>query len=211
MPKTDLQRSRSLSTGTLSYNQEEYVHTRKWTMSSDDSEFTVTPPRLPLVSFNHISREVRNLELSRKFYCDILGFVVIPRPPFDCEGFWLYGYGVSIHLIETRNKRERTAVFKARINHFSNALPRVDHIAFITHDLDFIQGILDNGKVYYKKENPVPSIQQLFFFDPDGNVIEVSNCAPEVGEITCSSSNINQNDFENISPTLHDFPSCCDA
>jgi hypothetical protein len=28
-------------------------------------------------------------------------------------------------------------------------------------------------------------IYQIFLFDPDGNVIEISNCAPPVGEVTC--------------------------
>ena len=29
-------------------------------------------------------------------------------------------------------------------------------------------------------------IHQLFFFDPDGNAIEVSNCAPPIGETRCA-------------------------
>ena len=28
-------------------------------------------------------------------------------------------------------------------------------------------------------------IRQIFLFDPDGNVIEISNCSPEVGETRC--------------------------
>lgn len=28
-------------------------------------------------------------------------------------------------------------------------------------------------------------IYQIFLFDPDGNVIEISNCAPPVGEVAC--------------------------
>lgn len=28
-------------------------------------------------------------------------------------------------------------------------------------------------------------IYQVFLFDPDGNVIEISNCAPPIGETTC--------------------------
>jgi hypothetical protein len=32
--------------------------------------------RLPLIAFNHISREVLSLDNSRRFYCDILGFEV---------------------------------------------------------------------------------------------------------------------------------------
>ena len=53
----------------------------------------------PLASFNHISREVINLERSKQFYSNILGFYEIPRPNLDCNGCWLYGYGIrSLNL-----------------------------------------------------------------------------------------------------------------
>ena len=31
-------------------------------------------------------------------------------------------------------------------------------------------------------------IEQMFLFDPDGNVIEISNCAPPVGQTTCNNT-----------------------
>ena len=59
---------------------------------------------------------------------------------------------------------------------------RVDHIAFTSDDLITIKQLLDKEKVYYKEDSPAQTgIQQLFFFDPDGNVLEVSNCAPPIG------------------------------
>ena len=73
-----------------------------------------------------------------------------------------------------------------RISHSSKHLPRVDHIAFITHGMDHIRGILDEAKIYYKYDEPKGTgIKQIFLFDPDGNVIEVSNCQPPVGLIKC--------------------------
>ncbi len=140
---------------------------------------------LPMKSFNHIAREVLSLDKSYKFYVDILGFDVIPRPPFDSEGYWLNGYGLNLHLISTTVPKERMKLKSTRIHHFSSALPRVDHMAFITDDLTVIRETLDKEKVYYKADTPAEGISQIFFFDPDGNVIEVSNCCPEVGEITC--------------------------
>lgn len=142
--------------------------------------------RLPLQSFNHIAREVLSLEKSKSFYEDILGFMLIPRPPFDCEGYWLWGYGLSLHLVETTNRIGRMQVKRLRIKHFSDSLPRVDHIAFITNYIDDVKATLDKEKVFYKHDKPEGTgIEQLFFFDPDGNVIEVSNCAPAIGETSC--------------------------
>lgn len=100
--------------------------------------------KLPLDSFNHIAREVLSLGNSKRFYIDVLGFTQVPRPPFDCEGLWLYGYGLSLHLVETSVGEDRIHVKKARIKHFTTSLPRVDHIAFITSDIDFIRTILDD-------------------------------------------------------------------
>lgn len=66
---------------------------------------------------------------------------------------------------------------------------RVDHIAFISDDIGSIKQLLDKEKVFYKEDSPAQTgIQQLFFFDPDGNVLEVSNCAPQIGmSIVCCS------------------------
>lgn len=154
---------------------------------TDAFAFKQNTVKLPITSFNHIAREVFNLEKSKTFYVDILGFQVIPRPMFDSEGYWLYGYGLSLHLVSTKVPEERKITKKARIKHFSTQLPRVDHIAFLSNDIQAVKGILDKAKVYYKHEVlSSAGIEQLFFFDPDGNVLEVSNCAPEVGSTTCN-------------------------
>ena len=94
---------------------------------------------------------------------------------------------MSLHLVATRVPDERKVTKKARIKHFSTQLPRVDHIAFISNDIQGVKAILDKSHVYYKHEiTTIAGIEQLFFFDPDGNVLEISNCAPEIGETVCS-------------------------
>lgn len=157
-----------------------------WTLS-DAIEMSHHPVRrFPLTAFNHVSREVLDLEKSKNFYVDVLGFQVIPRPPFDAEGYWLFGNNLNLHLIKTRVPRERRQVKVARIQHFSSSLPTVDHIAFLTTDIGAVREVLDSENVYYKLEEPKGTgIQQIFLFDPDGNVIEISNCAPVIGETTC--------------------------
>lgn len=123
------------------------------------------------------------------FYVDILGFDVCPRPPFDCAGYWLYGYGLSLHLVLTTVPEQRKQVKLNRIKHFSSALPRVDHFAFVTDDIMYVKSSLDEAKVYYKYVIGPVGIEQLFLFDPDGNVIEISNChagLSDDGEVMCS-------------------------
>eukprot|EP01031_Cornospumella_fuschlensis_P034824 gene34824-42173_t len=160
-----------------------------WTLSDAIENSRRHTPKLPLASFNHVSREVLSLEKSKRFYIDILGFHEIPRPPFDCDGCWLMGYGLNLHLVCTTVPTERQKVKAARIQHFSHALPRVDHIAFLTFDLTAVKQVMDRESVYYKYTNPPNTgIEQMFLFDPDGNVIEISNCAPPVGQTTCNNT-----------------------
>ena len=54
----------------------------------------------------------------------------------------------------------------------------MDHIAFITSDITFIKNVLDDEGVFYKEDFPnnTGGIWQIFVFDPDYNVIEISNC-----------------------------------
>jgi hypothetical protein len=76
----------------------------------------VAPYRpFPIVSFNHLSREVLDYELSRDFYCGVLGFIEIPRPAFENEGVWLYGFGLSLHLIKSRYPQKRLLLKGRRI------------------------------------------------------------------------------------------------
>jgi catechol 2,3-dioxygenase-like lactoylglutathione lyase family enzyme len=173
--------------------------------SFGDQAISCTPSSssiLPLASFNHISREVISLEKSIIFYRNILGFQEIPRPDLDCHGSWLFGYGVrfqqyiyfpieikfydSIHLIETKCLQKRLDVLQRRKEHFVACLPTVDHIAFITTDVDFVQRRLETENVFYRRFDPKEAnISQLFIFDPDGNVIEVSSCGVPVGLTKC--------------------------
>jgi glyoxylase I family protein len=178
----DVSRSkRSYSTCALSSSQENEKDLKDckrqlgnhhlWTIS-DAIDITKNKPRvkLPLKSFNHVAREVLSIEKSRRFYVDILGFTEVPRPPFHCDGYWLYGYGLSLHLVATTVPEYRRQLKRTRIEHFSTCLPQVDHIAFVTDDVDCIREVLDKAQVYYKIDKPSEGVYQLFMFDPDGNV-----------------------------------------
>jgi catechol 2,3-dioxygenase-like lactoylglutathione lyase family enzyme len=160
-----------------------------WILSDALEKHKHTGKQFPVSSFNHIAREAIDVEKSKNFYCDILGFRPIPRPPLGVEGYWLFGNNLMLHLIQTKNVEDREAIKAARIKDFSHRLPGVDHIAFLTTNLQAIREILDSEEAYYKYAEPakdVTGIKQIFLFDPDGNVVEISNCAPPVGEISCA-------------------------
>ncbi|KAK3028260.1 hypothetical protein RJ639_037594 [Escallonia herrerae] len=126
--------------------------------------------QLPLLSLNHVSYVCKSVATSAKFYEDVLGFVLIKRPSsFDFEGAWLFNHGIGIHLLEVEDVQTK----RGKIN------PKDNHISFQTSNMDLIiQRLEEMGMEYMTavvKEGGV-SVDQLFFHDPDGYMIEICNC-----------------------------------
>jgi catechol 2,3-dioxygenase-like lactoylglutathione lyase family enzyme len=118
---------------------------------------------IELKDFNHVSRQTRKLDETRRFYVDVLGFRVISRPPFSFRGAWLYGAGIQIHLIE-----EPYDSSPEPIN------TRDNHIAFGVANVDAAEEILkQRGVVYKRSVVPERNTDQVFFRDPDGWLIEL--------------------------------------
>ncbi|KAM0040404.1 putative glyoxalase/Bleomycin resistance protein/Dihydroxybiphenyl dioxygenase [Helianthus debilis subsp. tardiflorus] len=127
-------------------------------------------PSSPFLSLNHVSYVCRSVPASVKFYTDVLGFVLIRRPSsFDFEGAWLFNHGIGIHLLEMETTPAKTGVIN----------PKDNHISFQCTDMDLIILKLEKMGIKYVtalvKEGGV-EVNQLFFHDPDGYMIEICNC-----------------------------------
>ncbi|XP_043699206.1 uncharacterized protein LOC122649991 [Telopea speciosissima] len=127
---------------------------------------------LPLTSLNHISLVCASIEQSLNFYQDILGFFPIRRPgSFDFNGAWLFNYGIGIHLLQSEHPEKMTK--KTEID------PKDNHISFQCESMvavekklkemgiEYVQRVVEEGGVH---------VDQLFFHDPDGFMIEICNC-----------------------------------
>ncbi|XP_058774084.1 glyoxylase I 4-like [Vicia villosa] len=147
---------------------------------------------LRLKSVNHISLICKSLEESINFYQNVLGFIPIRRPgSFDFEGAWLFGYGIGIHLLQTANPEN--IPMKKEIN------PKDNHISFQCESMGMVQKCLEEMKIDFARalveENGV-QVDQLFFHDPDGFMIEICNCdnlpvIPLAGDMVRSCSRLN--------------------
>lgn len=145
---------------------------------------------LSLSSFHHISREISSLNESKTFYLRVLGFEEIPRPAINCVGAWLIhrAAGLHLHLIEARDAQTRSKLVKDRTDYQWAHMPFVDHMAFVVEDLPACEKVLLREGLKFLRNTSVFGAIQLFFADPDGNVIELASCAPPVGEINCVGS-----------------------
>lgn len=146
---------------------------------------------LPLTEFEHASYEVLDVEVSRAFYEELLGFKHIVRPDFEVDGYWLQGpSGVKMHIAEVPNKERRRYKQSDRLHkerHGWEGLPTGDHLAFLSDDLPECERRLQASGIPYLKVGPGPQeAVQLFVFDPDGNAIEIGDCAPPVDCKTCN-------------------------
>ncbi|XP_021862614.1 glyoxylase I 4 [Spinacia oleracea] len=136
---------------------------------SSDTTCT-TASSLPLLSLNHVSFICKSVADSARFYVDVLGFVLVQRPSsFQFQGAWLFNYGIGIHLLESNNLARK----KSKIN------PKENHISFQCTDMKMVVTKLEEMKIEYvtaQVEEGGIIVDQLFFHDPDGYMVEICNC-----------------------------------
>ena len=143
---------------------------------------------MPLKKLAHFSVRTTELELSKKFYTEILGFQVGFRPAFPFPGIWLYQGGDEaefgvVHLIgidkNDPNGLKDYLGDKDEGTLFGSAA--VDHIAFIASDLpDMHRRLQQSGLPYRERTVPGLGLHQLFVDDPSGVTIELNYPADEV-------------------------------
>ncbi|KAJ0987911.1 hypothetical protein J5N97_006267 [Dioscorea zingiberensis] len=127
---------------------------------------------LSLTSLNHISLVCRSVERSLDFYQNVLGFFPIRRPgSFDFDGAWLFNYGIGIHLLQSEDPENMAK--KTEIN------PKDNHISFQCESMTAVEKKLTEMQITYiqrRVEEGGIFVDQLFFHDPDGFMIEICNC-----------------------------------
>uniref|UniRef100_A0A7N0TWR9 VOC domain-containing protein n=1 Tax=Kalanchoe fedtschenkoi TaxID=63787 RepID=A0A7N0TWR9_KALFE len=144
---------------------------QKWLSPDEDQSLSLSPSKMPFLSLNHVSFVCSSLQKSIRFYVDVLGFVMIKRPSsFDFEGAWLFSNGIGIHLLESEKAAKSK---KTRIN------PKDNHISFQCTDMELIKRKLKQHSLEYVTavvEESGIKVDQLFFHDPDGYMVEICNC-----------------------------------
>ncbi|XP_055801736.1 glyoxylase I 4-like [Solanum dulcamara] len=127
---------------------------------------------LHLKSLNHISIVCRSVDKSLDFYQNILGFFPIRRPcSFNFDGAWLFNYGIGIHLLQSEDPENMPKI--SIIN------PKDNHISFQCESMATVEKRLKEMETEYIKcrvEEGGIYVDQIFFHDPDGTMIEICNC-----------------------------------
>src|SRR5262245_21644800 len=87
---------------------------------------------MPLTELNHYFIRANNLEETKKFYCDVLGFEVMPRPSFPFPGYWLGVNGkIQVHMGPDGIDNADMYYLGTPKNAVTDHAGVVDHIAFL--------------------------------------------------------------------------------
>ena len=125
---------------------------------------------MPVTAMNHFTILTDDVQATIGFYCDLLGLVDGPRPPFTFPGAWLYaGDAPILHVVGGRPPAElRPGV--------------IDHMAFSATGLaGTLARLSERGIEHDCRRLPGGSMWQLFFRDPNGARVELDFPGDEPG------------------------------
>jgi catechol 2,3-dioxygenase-like lactoylglutathione lyase family enzyme len=126
---------------------------------------------MPVRGLEHVLVLTDDLEATRAFYCDVLGFEVGERPALAFPGHWLYLDGSPcVHVAE----RAAYEAHAAEVG-LARATGPIDHLALAAEDHGSLVARIESAGVELVS-NDVPSagIRQLFLDDPNGVRIELN-------------------------------------
>lgn len=131
---------------------------------------------MPLTELNHYFVRANDLEQTRAFYCEVLGFEVMPRPPFPFPGYWLGVNGkIQVHMGQAGVANAELYYLGSPPDAATGNAGVVDHIAFLaTQPAAFIQRFRERGIEYRPRALPEFDLYQLFLKDPNGLTIELN-------------------------------------
>lgn len=143
---------------------------------------------MPVGKLDHYSIRTLDIEASRRFYTEVMGFETGFRPSFNFPGLWLYNgapYPEStgvVHIIgiDPKDPQGLKDYLGDRDLASLQGTGSVDHMAFTASGLADMRSRLQKHGVAFR-ERTVPSLKlhQLFCEDPSGVTIELNYPAAE--------------------------------
>lgn len=143
---------------------------------------------MPIGELDHYSIRTLDVEASRRFYTEVMGFEVGYRPGFKFPGLWLYNgkkYPEScgvVHIIGV-DPGDPAGLKEYLGDKDPGALSgtgAVDHMAFAATGLAEMRAKLKRANVPIRERTvPTLGLHQVFFEDPSGVTIELNYPAAE--------------------------------
>jgi catechol 2,3-dioxygenase-like lactoylglutathione lyase family enzyme len=131
---------------------------------------------MPVTELNHYFVRANDLERSRRFYCEVLGFEEMPRPNFPFPGYWLGVNGkIQVHMGPHGIPNSELYYLGSTPRSATDNAGIVDHIAFLaTEPESFAKRFDAIGLAARKRYFPEFQLFQMFVRDPDGLTVELN-------------------------------------
>ncbi|MDH5342408.1 MAG: VOC family protein [Betaproteobacteria bacterium] len=144
---------------------------------------------MPIGKLDHFSIRTLDIEASRRFYTEVMGFTAGFRPPFKFPGLWMYNGAqypettgvVHIIGIDLNDPQGLKDYLGDKELDTLSGTGTVDHMAFAATGVSEMRDRLKKYGVEFR-ERTVPSLNlhQVFFEDPSGVTIELNYPGSEV-------------------------------
>jgi catechol 2,3-dioxygenase-like lactoylglutathione lyase family enzyme len=120
----------------------------------------------------HVAIKTRDLDATLRFYCDVLGLTQAPRPDFGFPGAWL--------AVPTPTGSAIVHIYAGgpAMGADGNAplgTGAIDHLSLTASGYHaFIRSFIANGLAWREFLIPGTTIWQLFVYDPNGVMLELT-------------------------------------
>lgn len=131
---------------------------------------------MPITAINHYLIRAADLERTRRFYVDVLGFTEAPRPDFPFPGYWLGVNGsVQVHLAPANIANKELYFLGTPAGAPDDNSGVIDHVAFTATDHAQVLARLRAAGVSFRARYLADAkLYQLFVPDPDGITLELN-------------------------------------
>jgi catechol 2,3-dioxygenase-like lactoylglutathione lyase family enzyme len=131
---------------------------------------------MPLTKMEHFLVLTADIDVTRDFYCRVLGLREGFRPPLGFPGYWLYlGETAVIHIAEWRTYTEHSNGRDIPVSTPAPGTGALDHIAFNATDYDELLASLERAGIQAHRNVTNPNgLRQVFLLDPNGIKLEIN-------------------------------------
>ncbi|MFC1879297.1 VOC family protein [Chloroflexota bacterium] len=129
-----------------------------------------------IIDLNHINVVVKDVETSKRFYCEVLGMEDVARhPSFTFPGAWLRANSAEIHLVQQDYATHAPGDLSYLVaDKTDKELSFSRHFSLVIDDTDQLVEQLVKYKIpiAYGPVERLGGLVQTYCYDPDGHLIE---------------------------------------